>query len=117
MYEGALTELEKARDLLGHDPEVLSLIGNTYAVSGRRAEAQKVLQELQELSKQRYVSPYHIAMVHAGLGERDSAFLWLEKAYSDREGRLTILKLAPEFDGLHSDLRYTDLLRRVGLTP
>jgi tetratricopeptide (TPR) repeat protein len=117
MYEGALAELEKARDLLGHDPEVLSLIGNTYAVSGRRVEAQKVLQELQGLSKQRYVSPYHIAMVYAGLGEQDKTFEWLEKAYADREGRLTILKFAPEFDSLRSDPRYADLMRRIGLTP
>lgn len=56
-------------------------------------------------------------MVYAGLGERDTAFLLLEKAYRDREGRLTILKFAPEFDSLRSDSRYEDLLRRVGLTP
>ena len=117
MYQEALTELEKARDLLKGSGEVLSLIGYTYAVSGRRAEAQKVLGELQVLSKQRYVSPYHIAMVYSGLGERDATFLWLEKAYGDREGRLTILKFAPEFDGLRSDSRYADLVRRIGLTP
>jgi DNA-binding winged helix-turn-helix (wHTH) protein/TolB-like protein/tetratricopeptide (TPR) repeat protein len=117
MYQEALTELEKARDLLKGSAEVLALIGYTYAVSGRLSESQKVLQELQGLSKQRYVSPYHIAMVYSGLGERDTAFLWLEKAYDDREGRLTILKFAPEFDGLRSDSRYADLLRRIGLTP
>jgi DNA-binding winged helix-turn-helix (wHTH) protein/TolB-like protein/tetratricopeptide (TPR) repeat protein len=117
MYGEALAELEKARDLFRNDPEVLSLIGYTYAVSGRRVEAQKVLQELQALSKQRYVSPYHLAMVYAGLGERDKAFDWLERAYTDREGRLTILKFVPEFDRLHSDPLYADLLRRVGLTP
>ena len=117
MYQDALTELEKARDLLKGSAEVLSLIGYTYAVSGRRLEAQNVLAELHRLSKQRYVSPYHIAMVYAGLGERDTTFIWLEKAYGDREGRLTILKFAPEFDRLRSDPRYEDLLRRVGLTP
>jgi DNA-binding winged helix-turn-helix (wHTH) protein/TolB-like protein/Tfp pilus assembly protein PilF len=117
MYQEALTELEKARRLLGGSAEVLALIGYTYAVSGSRVEAQNVLVELQGLSKQRYVSPYHIAMVHAGLGERDAAFLWLDKAYSDREGRLTILKFAPEFDSLHSDPRYAELVRRIGLTP
>lgn len=117
MYQDALTELEKARDLLKGSAEVLSLIGYTYAVSGRRLEAQNVLAELHRLSKQRYVSPYHMAMVYAGLGERDTTFIWLEKAYGDREGRLTILKFAPEFDRLRSDPRYEDLLRRVGLTP
>ncbi len=117
MSQEALTELEKARDLLGGSAEVISLIGYTCAVSGRSLEAQKVLQELQALSKQRYVSPYHLAMVYAGLGERDEAFDWLEKAYTDREGRLTLLKVVPEFDGLRSDSRYANLVRRIGLTP
>jgi DNA-binding winged helix-turn-helix (wHTH) protein/TolB-like protein/tetratricopeptide (TPR) repeat protein len=117
MYEEALTELEKAKDLLRGSAEVLSVIGYTYAASGHPIEAQKILRELQGLSKQRYVSPYHIAMIYAGLGERDPAFLSLEKAYDDREGRLTLLKVVPEFDSLRSDSRYADLVRRIGLTP
>ena len=56
-------------------------------------------------------------MVYAGLGEQDKAFEWLEKAYKDREGRMTILKFAPEFDSLRSDPRYAELIRRVGLAP
>jgi DNA-binding winged helix-turn-helix (wHTH) protein/TolB-like protein/Flp pilus assembly protein TadD len=115
MYREALTEFEKARDLLRDNAEVISLIGYTYAVSGRHAEAQKVLQDLQARSNQSYVSPYHVAMVYAGLGERDKAFSWLGKAYADREGRLTILKVVPEFDSLHSDPRFADLIRRIGL--
>jgi DNA-binding winged helix-turn-helix (wHTH) protein/TolB-like protein/tetratricopeptide (TPR) repeat protein len=117
MYKQALAELEMARELLGDDPEILSLIGYTWAVSGRRAEAQKVLEELRRLTKQRYVSPYHLAMVYAGLGEPDEAFDLLAKAYEDREGRMTILKFVPEFDSLHSDSRYANLVRRVGLLP
>jgi tetratricopeptide (TPR) repeat protein len=115
MYREALAELEMARDLLRESAEVASLIGYTYAASGRRAEALKILQELKGQSKQRYVSPYHIAMIYAGLGEKESAFSWLEKAYEDREGRMTILKFVPEFDSLRSDLRYADLVRRIGL--
>jgi hypothetical protein len=56
-----------------------------------------------------------MAMVCAGLGEQNKAFNWLEKAYADREGRMTILSVAPEFDSLHSDPRFQDLVRRVGL--
>ena len=56
-------------------------------------------------------------MVYAGLGERDKTIDWLEKAYAEREGRMTILKFAPQFDRLHSDPRYAGLLRRIGLTP
>jgi DNA-binding winged helix-turn-helix (wHTH) protein/TolB-like protein/Tfp pilus assembly protein PilF len=117
MYQEGLQNLGKAKEVLKGSAEVISLIGYTYAASGRRVEAERMLGELRGLSKQRYVSPYHIAMVHAGLGERDTAFLWLDRAYEDREGRLTILKFAPEFDGLRSDSRYDDLLRRIGLTP
>jgi tetratricopeptide (TPR) repeat protein len=117
MYKQALAEFEMARERLGDDPEVLSLIGYTWAVSGRLAEAQKVLEELRRIAKQRYVSPYHLAMVYAGLGEPDEAFDLLAKAYEDREGRMTILKFAPEFDSLRSDSRYANLVRRVGLLP
>jgi TolB-like protein/Flp pilus assembly protein TadD len=117
LYREALAELEKARGLFGDGAEVFSLIGYTYAMAGRHVEAQKVLQELQAESNQRYVSPYHVAMVYAGLGEQDKAFERLEKAYEDREGRMTILKVAPEFDSLRSDPRYADLMRRIGLTP
>jgi Flp pilus assembly protein TadD len=117
MYQEALTELERARDLLQGSAEVYGLLGYTYAVSGSEIEARKVLGELEELSKQRYVSPYHIAMIYSGLGERDTAFKWLEKAYVDREGRLALLRSVPEFDSLHSDTRYADLLRRIGLSP
>jgi DNA-binding winged helix-turn-helix (wHTH) protein/TolB-like protein/tetratricopeptide (TPR) repeat protein len=124
MYREALAELEKARellrdnrasDLLRDNAEVLSIIGYTYAASGHRAEALKILQELQEQATQRYVSPYHMAMVYTGLGERDKAFSWLGKAFDDREGRMTILKVVPEFDSLRSDPRFADLLRRIGL--
>ena len=117
MYQEALTELEKARRLLAGSAEVLALIGYTYAVSGSRVEAQNVLVELQGLSKQRYVSPYHLAMVYAGLGEQNQALDLLDKACAEREGRMTILKFAPEFDSLRSDPRYADLVRRIGLTP
>ena len=117
MFREALADLERARDFFGSSAEVSSIIGYTYAVADRRVEARKVLEELQALSKQRYVSPYHLAIVYAGLGERDRAFECLEKAYADREGRITLLKSVPEFDSLHSDPRFADLARRVGLTP
>lgn len=117
MYEEALAELQKARGLLTDSAEVLSLIGYTYAVAGRRVEALNSLQALQAQSVQRYVSPYHMAMVYAGLGEQDKAFEWLEKAYEDREGRITILKVAPEFDSLRKDRRFAELVKRVGLAP
>ena len=115
MYAEALTALQRAKSLSSDSPEVVALIGYTYAVSGRHVEASKILEELQVQSKERYVSPYYPAMVYAGLGERDKAFDWLEKAFEEREGRMTILKIAPEFDSLRSDPRFASLVRRVGL--
>ena len=64
-----------------------------------------------------YVSPYAIAMVYAGLGERDGAFEWLEKAFEVRDEWLVRLRIAPELSNIRPDPRYVELLRRVGLAP
>lgn len=108
-------EFERARILVPGSAEVLSLTGYADAVSGNVAEAQHMLKELQQFSKQRYVSPYHFAVIYAGLGERDQAFQLLEKAYGDREGRMTVLKFAPEFAALRSDPRFTKLMQQMKL--
>jgi hypothetical protein len=68
-----------------------------------------------EKSKQSYVSPIAIAAVYARLDENNKAFEWLEKAYQERSSRVVYLKVNLDFDSLRSDLRFTDLMRRVGL--
>ena len=115
MYEEAITEIKKAITLLPDNPRAIATLGHAYAVSGKRGEARKVLDELYEQSKRRYVSPYFIAVIHTGLGEKGLAFTWLEKAREERHPYLTLLKVEPVFDGLRSDPRFRDLLRRVGL--
>ncbi|MCI0444929.1 hypothetical protein L0152_17190 [bacterium] len=115
MYHQAIDELSKTNDLTGGRTESISLIGHIYAVMGKRTEAQKALDELKERSKHRYVSPYHIAVVYAGLGEKDMTFEWLQKAYEDRNELVTFIKFAPEFDNLRSDPRYAELLRKLNL--
>lgn len=67
------------------------------------------------LSKRRFVTPYYFALVYAGLGERDRAFDWLERAYQLHDGRLCFLKVEPYLDGLSRDPRFASLARRVGL--
>ena len=84
-------------------------------MSGNRAEAQKIIAELQQLAKSRYVPSYQIATIYAGLREKDQAFTWLEKAYEERSDGLVNLKAEQRFDSLRSDPRFTDLVRRVGL--
>jgi serine/threonine protein kinase/Tfp pilus assembly protein PilF len=116
MYEEALAEFWKARDLGG--PTITSaLAAYTYARMGRRREALKVLDELKNPSITPYVPPSSIAMVHLGLGEKEKAWEWLERAYEDRDPILTFIVVEPKWDDLRSDPRYADLVRRVGLTP
>ena len=107
-----------ARDALsGGNPVYLSSLGHAYALAGNVVEARKVLGELHELSKHRYVSSYEKALIHTGLGETEQAFGWLEKAYAERSGWLTYLQVEPRLDRLRSDPRFRALVRRVGLVP
>jgi hypothetical protein len=95
----------------------LAALGHVYARSGQRAAAQKVIADLQVTARRRYVSPYDIATIYAGLGDKEQALAWLEKANEDRSGWLAWwLKVDPKFDTLRSDPRFHNLLRHVGHT-
>jgi tetratricopeptide (TPR) repeat protein len=112
----AIAEFKRARTLGGSMPETLGDLGRAYAVAGKRDEARRVLEELNEQSKTDYVAPYNFAVIHIGLGEHDEAFAWLDKAYEARSWYLTWLKVDPALDSLRSDERFRDLLRRVGFS-
>jgi TolB-like protein/DNA-binding winged helix-turn-helix (wHTH) protein/Tfp pilus assembly protein PilF len=90
-------------------------LGKLYALSGQTAEAQKIVQKLRARSATQFVSPFEIAEVYATLGDRDSAMVWLEKSYSQRESRIPYLEVDKRFDPVRTDPRFQDLLRRVGL--
>ena len=94
---------------------LMSGLGHVYGVSGKKAEARALLDELKQMSLQEYVPAESIALVYAGLGEKDQAFAWLEKAYGERSFGVAWLKVEPRWDSLRSDPRFADLLRRVGL--
>lgn len=118
MYVEAVSEMEKANRLLGGMfPAALGALGHVYAESGKKAEAMNVLEKLKVMSRQRYVSPLDLAIVYIGLGDKEQTFEQLEKAFEDRAGWLINLKVEPRFDGLRSEPRFQDLLRRVGHTP
>ncbi len=112
-HREALAELEKLRQQAGDLPVVLVDLGHTYGVMGRKAEARKVLQQLEQLSRRSYVSPYFLAAIHAGLGEKDEAFARLDQAYQERDIWLILIQQDTRFDALHSDPRFQDLLRRM----
>lgn len=99
-----------------HDPDQRGTLGHVYAVAGRRADAEKLLAELQEEAKHTYVSPCHIARIYEGLGDKDEALRWLERAWAERDNNLIDVKVNPQYDSLHSDPRFADLLRRLGLS-
>jgi len=114
-FQDAIAEYQKARQL-NDDPFVLALLGDIYAVSGRKDEALKILDQLKQLSKQRFVYAYGVALVYVGLGDKDQAFQWLEKSFQDHEARINRLKVDPLFDSVRSDARYADLIHRIGLS-
>ena len=115
MFAEAAAEFERAATLSGGVANYLGGLGHTYARAGRASDARKVLEELKERSKQRYVSWRDIAVIYAGLGDKDQAFACLEKAYELRDSGLVFLKVDPLFDPLRSDPRFQSLLRRIGL--
>jgi tetratricopeptide (TPR) repeat protein len=116
-YEEAIAEGQKALGVSESAPSALSVLGHAYAASGKRAEAQKVLAELKNPLKQRYVAPLYIAVIYAGLGDKAPALEWLERAYEDHSDRLAWIKVDPRLDGLRGEPRFQDLLRRMHLEP
>jgi len=120
MNEEAIAALHKARSLNLNENEwwaTIAYLGHAYAKAGQREGAQKALAELQELAKRGQGSEYGLAIVYAGLGEKDQALAALERAYQMRSTYLPLLKVEPFFDSLRSDPRFTDLLRRMNLAP
>ena len=116
-YEEATSEFQNAVELSGRGSEALGELGYCYAITGKRAEARRILQELEEKYARRESPGYQIAGVYAGLDEKDQAFVWLEKDFKQRSGRLPNITLRFPFDKLRSDSRYADLVRRMGLEP
>lgn len=113
MLKEATSELEKAVALPPEIPLYSGHLGYTYGLAGKKAQALKVLEKLKEQAKWKYVAPYDIALVYIGLGDKDQAFTWLEKAYQVRSNDMSNLKQDPTFDSLRSDPRFQDILRRM----
>jgi tetratricopeptide (TPR) repeat protein len=116
MYAEAIAEFQKGVKLSG-SPLMLALLGHAYAVAGKKTEAQQVLNDLQQLQSQRYVSPYTVAAIYAGLGDQERSFEWLEKAVEGRDIWLMNLKVDPVFAKLRSERQFTDILARIRLRP
>jgi tetratricopeptide (TPR) repeat protein len=114
MYDEAIGEIEAAIALSGRSLFILDDLGYIYARAGLKEKAHKVLEDLDTLSKEEFVPPYGIAAIHAGLGDKEGAMDWLEKAYEDRSF-LIYLKVDPIFLFLKKEIRFEALLAKMGL--
>jgi TolB-like protein/Tfp pilus assembly protein PilF len=115
MFDEAIASFQKAVTISNGAATQRGRLGFAYGVSGRKAEAKKMLQELEEDSKRTYVSPIALALVHCGLGNKNEALRYLEKAYEERSGGLLSIKVRPLWTSLRPDPRFKTLLHKIGL--
>ena len=112
----AIPEFEKAVAMSGGDQDPSAALAHAYAVIGRRADAEKILADMLRQSQDRYVSPYMLATIYAGLGNKAKAFEMLDKAVGERSPDVVWnLKVDPRLDSLRPDPRFQVVSERVGL--
>ncbi|HEU4389624.1 MAG TPA: winged helix-turn-helix domain-containing protein [Blastocatellia bacterium] len=116
LYPEAIAEFEQGVKLSG-SPLMLALLGHSYAMAGNTTAARKVLADLKGMSARKYVSPYTIAAIYAGLGENDEALRWLETAHDERDIWLMNLRVDPVFVSLRSEPRFKEIVIKAGLNP
>jgi tetratricopeptide (TPR) repeat protein len=109
------TAYQRALALMGREPLILGRLGALYAAQGRLEAARRIVEELQALSKTRYVRPTLIADIYLALGEHNTMFEWLARAHEERDTTLALLKVHPTYDSVRSDPRFRRLLAAVGL--
>jgi tetratricopeptide (TPR) repeat protein len=117
MIKEAAVEFQDALGEWKDNSIPLAGLAHVYGISGRKKEAREILGKLLEMSKQRYVPAYDIAVVYMGLADKPLALEWLSKAYEERSGFLVYIKCDRRFDELRSDPGYGALLARIGLPP
>ena len=113
--EEAIAEFKLALKALPDNATVLTGLGHAQAMAGKKSDAEKVINRLQELSKQQYVSPYQTAVVYAGLDERKLALDWLEKSREERFNWLPFIQIEPVFKNLRTEERFLELSKSLGL--
>jgi TolB-like protein/DNA-binding winged helix-turn-helix (wHTH) protein/Tfp pilus assembly protein PilF len=114
LYPEAISELKKIKsweDL----PFTLEELGYIYARQGKRQEALQMIAELQQRSTHHYIDPASVARIYIALGDKDSAFVWLQKAYDKHSPHILSIDVDSAYDPLRSDPRFQDLVRRIGL--
>jgi len=115
MYNEAIEILSKASLLSKGSSIVIAALAYVYSISGSNEYAENMIELLLEKSEEEYVSPFWIAVAHAGLGEKDKTLTWLEKAFNIKDGSLVFLEVIPIFEHLHSEPRFVNILTKMGL--
>ncbi len=115
LYGEAIAELQIAANVTLDNPAMLASLGRAHALAGHTSEAETLLAQLQERSKQSYVPPYNIGVIYAGLGQKKEALACLEKSYEEHSIWLIFLKCFAAFDSLRQEPGFVDLMRRLGL--
>ena len=115
-FDEAISEAKMAIKFAEDSEAMIAVLGSIYAKAGRRDEAMKILDLLYErMGSGEYVPAFNVAFIYTSLGDKDQAFFWLDKAFEERETKLEFLKVEPIFDPLHSDPRFAEFVRRLGL--
>ena len=113
LYDSAIAEFKRAIELSGSNDIFLANLARAYAAQGRKDDAVKIITDLMERQRQSTSVESNIALIYVALGDDDEAMVWLEKAYHERFNPSILVR--PAFDPLRSDVRFQDLLRRIGL--
>jgi DNA-binding winged helix-turn-helix (wHTH) protein/tetratricopeptide (TPR) repeat protein len=113
MYKEAIATIQKAI-AIENDIEALATLEYIYSMAGDRAESGRQLERLKSLSKSRHIWPFHLAAIYAGWGDKEQAFIFLERALKERNMNMALLKVDPRFDSLSSEPRFIDILQRIG---
>jgi serine/threonine protein kinase/Flp pilus assembly protein TadD len=111
-YEEAVEAFRRALEV-ERAPILLAMLGHTYAIAGHEAEAQRMLSILHDEQDSRYISPYDLAIIHAGLGETDEAMRELQRAHEDHSAWMVFLEVDPRLDGLREQVEFRKLISRL----
>jgi serine/threonine-protein kinase len=115
-FDEAIAAFQRAIQLSPPSPRILGALGRTFARAGKPKQAHRILDELGELAKNRYVSPFELSSIYFAMKQLDLGFDWLAKAYNDRCFELLSIKVDPKFDSVAGDPRFGALFRQLGLS-
>lgn len=113
-YDSAITALTKAVELSGNEPMMLAALGHTYGAAGKRKEAAEILSRLQKEAQSRYISPYQLAEIEVGMGEKQAGLDYLDKSIVERAAQTTFLNVDPELDSLRGEVQFRKIAEQIG---